>query len=111
MTDRERRLAENEAAFREVNESLRYTATQGTSTVPTFRLLCECGDAECAEFVEVTSSEYETVRATATHFIVRPGHELPGIERVVASSDRFSVVEKRPGEPAEIARETDPRGD
>jgi hypothetical protein len=111
VTDRERRMAENEAAFRDVNESLRYTASQGARTLPTLRLLCECGDAGCAEFVEVTSTEYETVRATATHFIVRPGHELPDIERVVAANDRFSVVEKRAGEPAKIARETDPRGD
>ena len=111
MTDRERRMAENEAAFRDVNESLRYTAAQGASVVHTMRLVCECGDASCAEFVEVTAGEYETVRATATHFIVRPGHELTDIERVVATNDRFSVVEKRPGDPAEVATETDPRGE
>ena len=111
MTDRERRMAENEAAFRDVNESLRYAAEQGTRDVHTMRLVCECGDASCAEFVEVTTREYETVRATPTHFVVRPGHELPDIERVVAANERFSVVEKRPGEPAEVATETDPRDD
>jgi hypothetical protein len=111
MTDREQRLAENEAAFRDVNESLRYVAAQGTATVPTVRLVCECGDAACSEFVEVTLTEYEGVRAVSTHFIVRPGHVAPDVERVVVGNDRFVVVEKRPGEPAKIARETDPRTD
>ena len=111
MSDREQRLAENEAAFRDVNESLRYVAGQGTATVEPMRLVCECGDAGCAEFVEVTAGEYEGVRAVPTHFIVRPGHVAPEVERVVEEHDRFSVVEKGPGEPAEIARETDPRSD
>jgi hypothetical protein len=111
VTDRERRLAENEAAFRDVNESLRYVAAQGTATVETMRLVCECGDAGCSEFVDVTLAEYEGVRAVPTHFIVRLGHVAPDIERVVLQNKRFAVVEKDPGEPAQIARDTDPRGD
>jgi len=111
VTDREQRLAENEAAFRDVNESLRYVADQDMRTVRTMRLVCECGDGTCAEFLDVTVAEYEGVRAEPTHFLVRPGHVAPDIERVVLETDRFAVVEKRPGEPAEIAKETDPRGD
>jgi len=111
VTDRERRLAENEAAFRDVNESLRYVAAQGTATVQTMRLVCECGDPGCSEFVDVTLTEYEQVRAVSTHFIVRPGHVAPDVERVVVENDRFVVVEKRPGDPADIAEATDPRSD
>ena len=111
MSDREQRLSENEAAFRDVNESLRYVAGPGTATVPTIRLVCECGDAGCTDFLDVTVPEYEEVRTVATHFLVRPGHVAPDIERVVVENDRFAVVEKRPGEPAQIATETDPRGD
>ncbi len=111
MTDREQRLAENEASFRDVNESLRYVAAQGTSTVQTMRLVCECGDAGCSEFVEVTLTEYEGVRAVPTHFIVRLGHVAPDIELLVLQNERFAVVEKRRGDPAEIARATDPRSD
>ena len=112
MTEREHRLAENEAAFRDVNESLRYVAGNAVDTVDavqTMRVVCECGDDGCAAFVEVTVAEYEAVRAVATHFIVLPSHVVGDIERVVSSHERFAVVEKRPGEPAEIARETDPR--
>jgi hypothetical protein len=111
MTDREQRLAENEAAFRDVNESLRYVAEQGMTVVQTMRLVCECGDGSCSEFLDVTVAEYEGTRAVPTHFLVRPGHVAPDIERVVLENDRFAVVEKRPGEPAEIAIETDPRSD
>jgi hypothetical protein len=111
MTEREQRLAENEASFRDVNESLRYVAEQGTAVVQTMRLVCECGDGGCSEFVDVTATEYEEVRAVSTHFIVRLGHVAPDIEQVVVENDRFAVVEKRPGEPAQIARETDPRTD
>lgn len=109
MTDREHRLAENEAAFRDVNESLRYVAAQGTATVPTMRLVCECGDAGCSDFLDVTPTEYQEVRAIPTHFIVRLGHVAPDVERLVLENDRFAIVEKRPGEPADVARETDPR--
>ena len=111
MTEREHRLAENEAAFRDVNESLRYVASNAVDTVQTMRLICECGDGACAAFVGVTVAEYEAVRAVPTHFIVLPDHVAGDIERVVSSNERFAVVEKRPGEPAEIARETDPRDD
>ena len=111
MTDREQRLAENEAAFRDVNESLRYVAAQGTAIVQTMRLVCECGDVTCSEFLDVTVTEYEEVRAVATHFLVRPGHVATDVERVVVENERFAVVEKAPGQPAQIARETDPRTD
>lgn len=111
MSQRDRRLAENEAAFRDVNESIRYVAANAVDTVQTMHLVCECGDDTCAEFVDVTVAEYEAVRAVPTHFLVLSGHVLGEIERVVSSNERFAVVEKRPGEPAEIARETDPRDD
>ena len=108
MTDRERRLAENEAAFRDLNESLRYVAVQGTATVETMRLVCECGDAACSEFIEVGPSEYESVRAAPTHFIVHHDHVDPRVEHVVLSTDRFVVVAKE-GDAAREAVDDDPR--
>jgi hypothetical protein len=109
VSERERKQAENEAAFRDVNESIRYVAANAVETVQTLRLVCECGDGACAAFLEATVAEYEAVRAVPTDFIVLPGHVASDIERVVSSHEHFAVVEKLPGEPAEIARETDPR--
>jgi hypothetical protein len=38
-----------------------------------------------------------------------PGHETPAVEVVIARYERFQVVEKDHGEPAELALATDPR--
>ena len=46
-------------------------------------------------------AQYEAVRAHAERFFVLPGHEDKEIESVVEKHDRFFVVEKSPGEPAE----------
>jgi hypothetical protein len=106
MSNREERVAKNETLFREVNERIRdVTRYEGE-----VEFLCECGDPTCAEPVVMSVPEYERVRADATHFLVVPGHVVPDVERVVGGTDRFTVVEKREGEPAAIAVETDPRG-
>jgi hypothetical protein len=56
----------------------------------------------------MTAQEYEDVRSTSTTFVVAPGHELPEVERVVGSNERFRVVEKE-GEAAAVAARTEPR--
>jgi hypothetical protein len=104
VTDRERRLARNEALFRGVNEKV---AELGDRKA-TFEIICECGREDCLEQLVVTLAEYERVRAEPTHFIVKPGHELGEVERIVERLDRFVVIEKHEEEAA-IARETDPR--
>jgi hypothetical protein len=39
-----------------------------------------------------------------------PEHFIDDIERIVYEDDRFAVVAKRQGRPAEVARDEDPRG-
>jgi hypothetical protein len=56
--------------------------------------LCECGHVECVEHIELTREEYEEVRAEPTHFVLMPGHENGSVERVIAETKRFVVVEK-----------------
>jgi hypothetical protein len=36
-------------------------------------------------------------------------HVTPDVEEVVSQTDRFTVVRKREGTPAEVAEATDPR--
>jgi hypothetical protein len=57
----------------------------------------------------VAPDEYRGVRADATLFFVKPGHDLPEAETVVEKTDRYWVVRKDPGGPADLARATDPR--
>ena len=63
--------------------------------------ICECSDPGCSESLEVTPPEYEAVRAEGTRFVVVPGHQQAGIERVVDGNGRF-LVEKQ-GRAGEIA--------
>lgn len=74
-----------------------------------FAVVCECDRFDCNERIELDVAQYERVRQDATCFIVRPGHEDSAVEDAVDTGSHHVIVRKRRGEPAEIARETDPR--
>jgi hypothetical protein len=109
---REKRLGENEALFREVNERVAEVAEEfleiGARDTPV-EFSCECGAADCTEQMPLTLVEYEAVRAEPTRFAVVPGHEVLDIERVVDRHPNYLVVEKRDDDAEEVARESDPR--
>jgi hypothetical protein len=46
------------------------------------------------------------IREDAITFIVKPGHDFPETETVVAKEPEYWLVQKDPGMPAEIARAT-----
>ena len=52
--------------------------------------------------------EYEQVRSGSNRFLVLPGHQVPGVEEVVESTDRYLVVSKL-GVGGEVAAGLDPR--
>jgi hypothetical protein len=99
------RVAMNEATFRKVNEGMEIGQDPGG--LLTF--ICECGRLGCNQLIELTRSEYEGIRANPRRFAVVSGHELPDVETVVESHDRYLVVEKGDGLEAEIVERTDPR--
>jgi predicted N-acetyltransferase YhbS len=104
--DRDQRRAENEAAFRAVNERIAELGRRVDADP--LDLICECSNADCVGAIRMTRVEYERLRSHPAHFVVLRGHESNGIERVVEQTDGYSVVEKR-GEAAEIAAAFDPR--
>ena len=107
---RVKRLAENEALFREVNENIEAAASpQGPHDGHLFGFFCECSDLRCTQLVLMDLREYEAVRANARAFVVAAGHELPEIETVMEHHQRYQVVVKV-GEAAELAEDRDPRG-
>ena len=73
--------------------------------------LCECANLECSERVQLTIEEYEGIRAEPRRFVIAPDekHTRPDDEQVVATTDRFWVVEKI-GVAAEVSEALDPRG-
>ena len=99
------RVAMNEATFRKVNEGMEIGQDPGG--LLTF--ICECGRLGCNQLVELTRPEYEGIRANPRRFAVVSGHEVPDVETVVESHDRYLVVEKGDGLEAEIVERTDPR--
>jgi hypothetical protein len=104
---REKRLAENEAFFREINERLE---EQTPDSAPDLVILCECADEDCAQRLVLDRSEYEIVRMEPTHFVVAHGHADLAIEEVVRRTDRFEVVHKR-GVAGDVAEYLDTSGE
>jgi hypothetical protein len=104
----QRRVAANESAFREVNEAIERGLWQGEeSSLVAFR--CECASLDCTNMVELTPREYEHVRADPRRFLVLRGHQLPEVETVVETCERYVVVEKQ-AEAGAAAEASDPRG-
>ena len=110
MDERARRIAVNEARFRDINERLRTDLRALPENPEAVPFVCECGRIECDLSVELTVEQYEKVRSDPLMFAVVPGHELTDVEDVVESGNAYTVVRKHPAtEP--IVREADPRSD
>jgi len=105
---REKRLAQNETLFREINERVNELAARHGTDGHLYTYFCECSNPDCTLQLELTNLTYEAVRAHSARFIVAPGHEMPGIETVIERSDSWWLVEKY-DETAEFAEELDPR--
>jgi hypothetical protein len=101
MNERERRIGENEAYWRQVNELS--PPEPGVLNL----MFCECGRLDCRERVPMTAAEYDMVRSRSTTFLVAPGHAITDVESVVETTERFEIVEKH-GEAARVAIEADP---
>jgi hypothetical protein len=110
MDERQRRLGLNETLFREVNERVNAVSSTFADPESMAEFVCECGDDSCADRIQMTLAEYEYIRSSPIRFVVVPGHELPEVERVLRETERFTVVEKLRGGPAELAEAHDPRG-
>jgi hypothetical protein len=91
---RRERLMKNEQSFRDYNNrrvSFEQDADTDGDLVP---FVCECGDSECIEGMELTLDDYMGAHSSGIRFTVKPGHVFPEAERVVAEHDRFWLVEK-----------------
>lgn len=103
----QRRLAINEATFRDVNEAIaKGRWPSADDVVGVFR--CECAQLGCTRLIELKTADYERVRAHPRRFILAPGHEVPGAETVVESHGSYIVIEKE-DEGGRLAQALDPR--
>lgn len=93
VPQRDRRLAQNEIRFRELNEQ----AARLNPREPApdrIDLVCECSDRDCTKSLTMPFSEYEWLRQNPLHFAVLPGHEAPAIEDAVERHEAYVIVEK-----------------
>ena len=96
-------VGRRQSVFREINERIRtISASEYT------QFLCECADIGCAEAIGVPIADYDRIRLVPTRFIVRPGHVVLEVERVIEHEAGYVVVEKF-GAAASIAVAADPR--
>jgi diaminopimelate decarboxylase len=109
VSSQQERVARNESTTRQINEGIEH-AHQAASNPDQVRIVCECGRLECDRVLAITIAEYESVRADPRQFAVARDHVMADVERVVAETDRYAVVATRPGTPATVAIQEDPRG-
>jgi len=107
--DRERRIAANQAMFREVNERIKDVSEHIGAIDGGPEFLCECADEECVERIHLSLGEYQSLRESSRRFVVLRGHEVD-VERVVADRGSYLIVEKQ-GEAGDVAEELDDTGD
>ncbi|HXF97859.1 MAG TPA: hypothetical protein VNJ46_04525 [Gaiellaceae bacterium] len=103
MSERDKRLAMNEALFRELNERVEERVPNATRD-ETITVLCECGNLDCTERIALPVGAYREAHEHPARFVVVPGHGEPHVEEVVARGDGYEVVRKR-GLAGEIAAE------
>lgn len=108
MNERKRRIGENEAIFRSVNEQVSTLHGTLAAATETMRIVCECGSRSCTDQITVDTRRFTEIREDPTLFFIRPGHDLPETETVVSRENDYWIVKKDPGLPADLARATAP---
>jgi hypothetical protein len=105
-----RRIAENEARFRDANERIEEAVLRLEPNATTIPFVCECGRPECLTTLRLTLGDYEAAREDPRFFLCEPGHEIlgPGLGRVVRETSEVVIVEKL-GEAGRVAAQRDPR--
>lgn len=116
------KLIENEAKFREVNESvgasfdeLEQQANErgwaGFVSLPDDPIFfyCECSDENCNQRLPIKLKAFNKIHEKRNRFIIIPGHEAVAVERVISVSKDYSIVEKfiTPPEHVESLHKTD----
>jgi hypothetical protein len=75
---------------RDVNER-----TWSLTDAESIDIRCECGSEACPEVAHLPRLTYERARNVRAGFIIVPGHEHLGTERVTELGERYALIEKR----------------
>jgi hypothetical protein len=102
-----RRLAENQAVFRRLNETVQKSYEETKAIAEQERIYdlafradmalhfyCECADENCHKRIVMTLSRYNKIHKKRDRFIVSHGHEVKEVERVITKERTYAIVEK-----------------
>jgi len=102
VTTASKKLVENEAMFRKLNESVNHdVATLDVidkgALKPGFKLqyFCECADEACKQRITLSVRTYQKIHAERDRFIIIPGHNVAKVETIVKRYKTFNVVDKK----------------
>jgi hypothetical protein len=56
--------------------------------------MCECAHASCTGHILMSRREYEAVQVHSTRFLIKEGHEVADVVRVVGDGRGYVVVAK-----------------
>jgi hypothetical protein len=104
---RKRRLSENQAVFRKLNESVQKSfeitkqiaEQEGVDNLAfrgdiSLHFFCECSDEKCQKRITLTLDRYNKIHKKRDRFVVAHGHEIKDIERIIRKEGDYSIVEK-----------------
>lgn len=101
----ERRQIENEVVFRQANEQvlgelheMEVNAKETGISPDIYELpihfYCECSDENCQKRIVIKLNLYNDLHNNRKQFLIKPGHEVLAIERIVLTTPNYAVVEK-----------------
>jgi hypothetical protein len=103
--ERTERIGRNEDLFRKVNDQIEGVNEAFGTITRTMSIVCECGELDCVEQIDLTADEYRELRSDPLRFAVKPGHEIPDVEQIVARREGYFVVRKTGGKAARLAQD------
>lgn len=99
----------NEIHSRENNEWIEEMGDDFGWGEPVAQFKCECSAPDCPSTIQLTRKEYERIRRLGRQFVIHLRHENPEFDIVTEENANWAIVQKLPGDPTEIAEESDPR--
>jgi hypothetical protein len=94
--EHERRVGENQALFRDVNERINAVNEARSVWVKISEWVCECADEACTERIEMTPEEYEGLLKSSTSARRPPRHQAADLfwppRRCRRKVARFAVL-------------------
>lgn len=103
----DRRLIENEVVFRQENERVqKYVSDNPDRKYKKNKLhfLCECANEDCRERIVMSPPTYKKMHENERRFVIKPGHNVASIERIVKNRSDYCVVEKLFQPPKSVSR-------